>query len=73
MAIRKDKVKLYIEHPDGYHETIIVTTPLAITITQRLLKPRYPFMSVVINDVRLKEQGHASNVFNGYSGEQVIL
>lgn len=69
----REKVKIYIEHPDGYHETISVTTPIAIPLILRLLERGYPWCSATVNDIRIKEQGYASNVFVGYYGEKVIL
>lgn len=67
------KVPLCIEHADGRQETIHITLGMALVIIRRLLVPGWPHCTPIYNGTRITKQGHASNVFLGDNGEEIIL
>lgn len=67
------KVKLCLEHYDGQRETFEVSKLAAQMIIRRLLEDGWPYMIPIIEGTRIHHQGHASNVFVGTNGKEIIL
>jgi hypothetical protein len=68
------KYDIEFEHVDEKKEKVRMSSPLALAVLERVLKPGWPFLTPIIDGKRLKcKDGNCVNAFITEDGERIVL